>query len=128
MFPNLFDAHPPFQIDGNFGATAGITEMLLQSQDPYGTPTSLTPVQSGDAAFVHLLPALPSGFPNGQVSGLLARGGLEVSITWKNGKLTGATLTARAAKPVKVRYGAKETEIQAKAGTTYRLGPELQVR
>jgi alpha-L-fucosidase 2 len=125
LFPNLFDAHPPFQIDGNFGATAGITEMLLQSQDPYGTETSLTPVETGESAFLHLLPALPSAFPDGKVSGLRARGGLEVGITWQNGKLVKATFTARDAKSVKVRYAGREKEIQAKAGQTYEVGPEI---
>jgi len=127
LFANLFDAHPPFQIDGNFGATAGIAEMLLQSDDPYGTPTSLTPAESGAAAFVNLLPALPSALPNGKVSGLVARGGVEVSIAWKNGKLEKATLTARESMPVKVRYAGREVEMQMQAGKTYELGPDLQV-
>ena len=128
LFPNLFDAHPPFQIDGNFGATAGITEMFLQSDDPYGTPASSTAVQSGrGSAFVTLLPALPAALPAGKVSGLLARGGLEVSIAWANGKLTKATITARDATSVKVRYAGRETEIQARPGKTYQLGPDGKV-
>jgi alpha-L-fucosidase 2 len=126
LFANLFDAHPPFQIDGNFGATAGITEMLLQSDDPYGTATSLTPVESGAAAFVHLLPALPAAFPSGKVSGLLARGGLEVSLAWQNGKLTKASLTAKESKPVRVRYANHEVEIQVQPGKLYALGPDLK--
>ncbi|HEY1342012.1 MAG TPA: glycoside hydrolase family 95 protein [Bryobacteraceae bacterium] len=126
LFANLFDAHPPFQIDGNFGATAGITEMLLQSQDPYGTPTSLTPVQMGDAEFVHLLPALPSALPDGKVSGLRARGGLDIAIEWRAGKLVSATLTARESKPVKVRYAGREAEFQAKAGETWHVGPDVK--
>ncbi len=121
LFANMFDAHPPFQIDGNFGATAGIAEMLLQSDDPYGTPTSLTPVQSGNEAFVSLLPALPSAFPNGSVSGLRARGGLEVAITWKDGKLVQATLKPAESKAVKIRYNGKEIELQAKAGQLIQL-------
>jgi alpha-L-fucosidase 2 len=125
LFPNLFDAHPPFQIDGNFGATAGIAEMLLQSHDPYATPTSLTPVQAGDAAFISLLPALPSAFPSGKVTGLRARGGIGVDIEWKDGKLVKATMTATESKPVKIRYAGKEKEFQAKAGQTYSLGPTL---
>jgi alpha-L-fucosidase 2 len=125
LYANLFDAHPPFQIDGNFGATAGIAEMLLQSHDPYATPTSLTPVQSGEAAFVHLLPALPSAFPNGKVSGLRARGGLEVSIAWQNGKLVKASISSKEAKAVKVRYAGKEIEIQMKPGETRQLGTNL---
>jgi alpha-L-fucosidase 2 len=128
VFKNLFDAHPPFQIDGNFGATAGITGMLLQSHDPYGTSTSLTAVQSGEAGFLHLLPALPSALATGKVSGLVARGGFEVALDWQNGKLVKATIAARQSKPLKVRYAGREIEIQAKAGQIYNLGPDLRAR
>jgi len=124
VFANLFDAHPPFQIDGNFGATAGIAEMLLQSQDPYATPTSLT---TGQPAFVHLLPALPSAFPTGNVTGLRARGGLDVGISWRNGKLDRATLLAKESKAVKVRYAGKEIEIQARAGKQYEIDGGLRI-
>ena len=126
LYANLFDAHPPFQIDGNFGATAGITEMLLQSQDPYATPVSLTRAQTGEAAFVDLLPALPSALPDGKVSGLCARGGVEVAIEWRSGKLVKAILKPSESKPVKVRYAGREVEVQAKGGQTYVLGPDLK--
>jgi alpha-L-fucosidase 2 len=123
LFKNMFDAHPPFQIDGNFGATSGIAEMLLQSHDPYATSTSK--VQDGSTAFVFLLPSLPSAFPNGSVSGLRARGGLDVAIQWKNGRLDHAVLTANANKPVKIRYAGKEKIVEAKKGVSFEVTPAM---
>jgi len=128
LYRNLFDAHPPFQIDGNFGAAAGIAEMLLQSHDPYATPVSLTAVQRGQAGFIHLLPALPSALGSGSVSGLTARGGVTVAIVWKAGKLVSASIRAAESKPLKVRYAGKEIVLDAQGGRTYRVGPDLSVR
>ena len=83
----LFDTHPPFQIDGNFGATAGVTEMLLQSQ----------------LADVHLLPALPAAWAGGRVSGLVARGGFVVNMDWRAGQLTKARILSRTGAPLRLR-------------------------
>ena len=126
LYTNMFDAHPPFQIDGNFGAAAGIAEMLVQSHDPYATPLSMTPVQRGQAGFVHLLPALPKAFPTGSSRGLKARGGFEVDLSWRAGKLVSATIRPSESKPLKVRYAGKEIEFKAQAGRRYRFGPELK--
>ena len=100
-FPNLFDAHPPFQIDGNFGGTAGVCEMLIQSS-------------ASDE--IELLPALPQAWKDGSVSGLCARGGYEVSMVWKNSKVTSCTIKAKKAGTVTLLYNGLTETLELKAG------------
>lgn len=124
LYPNLFDAHPPFQIDGNFGATAGIVEMILQSHDPYGTPLGASEVQEGRAGFLHLLPALPAALATGRVSGLRARGGFTVDIEWRDTGLVKARIESRLGKPFRVRYGGKEIGASLPVGQVLELTAE----
>ena len=117
--PNLFDMHPPFQIDGNFGAAAGIAEMLLQSHERDA---------AAGAAIIALLPALPKAWPTGSVRGLRARSGFEVDLAWKDGKLVEAVLRAARAAPAKVRCGDKTIDLAAEAGKAYRLDGDLKAK
>ncbi|MBB3193223.1 glycoside hydrolase family 95 protein [Roseateles terrae] len=110
-YANLLDAHPPFQIDGNFGATAAVMEMLLQSH----------------ADVLHLLPALPAAWPEGEVRGLRARGGLEVDLRWSAGRLTEATLrTDSPAAAVVVRTGDRRREVLVQPGQALVLDGQLR--
>jgi len=107
--PNLFDTHPPFQIDGNFGATAGISEMLLQSH----------------AGEIHLLPALAQNWSKGHVHGLCARGGFEVDIDWNQGRLVQAVIRSRLGNPCQIRYGTKVITLETEKGKAYLLDETL---
>lgn len=102
--PNMFGLHPPFQMDANFGTTAGITEMFLQSHVPDGEGSYI----------IELLPALPKAWGEGSVKGLKARGNVTVDLTWKDGKLTEARLYPETENAMSVRYGEKEVRIQPK--------------
>lgn len=102
---NLWDTHPPFQIDGNFGGTAGITEMLLQSH----------------IGFIHLLPALPDAWKEGSVSGLCAKGNFEVDMVWEDNLLKEATVHAKSGGKCVIKYGDKALSINTKKGRSYQL-------
>ncbi|HEX4947592.1 MAG TPA: glycoside hydrolase N-terminal domain-containing protein, partial [Blastocatellia bacterium] len=109
-YDNLFDAHPPFQIDGNFGAAAGIAEMLVQSHN----------------SVIRLLPALPDAWAIGSVTGLRARGGFVVDVAWKDGKLTGATIRSQLGEAITIRYGQQALQLQTHKGQSYRLNAALK--
>jgi alpha-L-fucosidase 2 len=104
-YENLFCAHPPFQMDGNFGATAGIAEMLLQSEEDY----------------IELLPALPANWKSGNVSGLCARGGFVIDMRWEDNKLVQASLHSKKGGACSIRYGTKEIALKTKPGQQYDL-------
>lgn len=105
-YPNLFDAHPPFQIDGNFGCTAGIADMLVQSH----------------AGYIHLLPALPDEWSQGTVKGLCCRGGFELTeLTWENGTVIRATLLSRLGGKLRIKVDGEMKEIDTQKGETIQL-------
>ena len=105
-YPNLFDAHPPFQIDGNFGCTAGIADMLVQSH----------------AGYIHLLPALPDEWSQGTVKGLCCRGGFELTeLTWENGAVVRASLLSRLGGKLRIKVNGEMKEIDTQKGETIQL-------
>ncbi|MFD2203420.1 glycosyl hydrolase family 95 catalytic domain-containing protein [Shivajiella indica] len=105
LYPNLFDAHPPFQIDGNFGYTAGIAEMLLQSHD----------------GFIHLLPALPKAWEKGSIKGLKARGNYTLDISWENGELSNASVFSQLGGKVIIKYQSNEIDLELGKGERFEL-------
>jgi alpha-L-fucosidase 2 len=99
-YPNLFDAHPPFQIDGNFGGAAGIVEILMQSH----------------LNAIDILPALPEGIPNGHIKGIRARGGFELEFAWAEGKLTSVKVISNSGYPLLLRYSGRKFSSETKTG------------
>lgn len=108
---NLFDLHPPFQIDGNFGFTAGVAEMLLQSHE----------------GFLRILPALPASWESGSISGLKARGDITVAMEWQDGKLAHLNLKSKKQKQLKIKYADDEVIVNLPAGVEVRLDHQLDI-
>lgn len=111
-YPNLFDAHPPFQIDGNFGGASGIIEMLIQSQN-------------GE---IELLPALPDALPRGQLKGVRARGGFILDFSWENKEIKELKVISTHGGPCRIREGKKSVEFETEAGTQFFLNSKLIIQ
>jgi alpha-L-fucosidase 2 len=111
-YPNLFDAHPPFQIDGNFGGASGIVEMLLQSH----------------VDGIELLPALPTEMGTGKVKGIKARGAFQINMEWKDSQLLGVTVESLSGEELHLRYGRHEVKIKTKKGESYAFDKELKLK
>ena len=112
VYRNLFCAHPPFQIDGNLGFTAGVAELLLQSHRTVGALREL-----------HLLPTLPAAWPSGSVRGLRARGGVSVDLAWQEHTLTAARLVADRDVSVLLRHDGTRERLDLRAGEAWSLTP-----
>jgi alpha-L-fucosidase 2 len=124
--PNLFDNHPPFQIDGNFGGTAGIAEMLLQSHEMESAPVNDRRRNRETIQTIELLPALPKAWSKGSVSGLRARGGFEVDMSWKDGKLERCVLHSNLGNACRIRLGDKMIDLLTRRGRAYVLDADLR--
>jgi alpha-L-fucosidase 2 len=111
-YPNLLDAHPPFQIDGNFGGSAGVIEMLLQSDDEN----------------IYLLPALPDVWPTGTISGICPRGGFEFTIKWDKGKLLEAEVLSKNGKQCHLHYRGKLLNLKIKKGSAVKISGDLRIK
>lgn len=109
--PNMFDNHPPFQIDGNFGATAGIAEMLMQSHN----------------GVIQILPALPPSWKNGSIKGLRARGGFEIDITWKEGQLENLKVVSLLGNPCEIISGANQIKLETQSGQELTFNENLSL-
>ncbi|QJD97276.1 glycoside hydrolase family 95 protein [Mucilaginibacter robiniae] len=110
IYHNMFDSHAPFQIDGNFGGAAGVSEMLLQSQMGY----------------LDLLPALPSALPNGEVKGIRARGGFTLNLSWQKGALQQVEVRSDVGSPCTIKYQGKEISFPTQRGKVYRFNGSLK--
>jgi alpha-L-fucosidase 2 len=114
--PNLFDNHPPFQIDGNFGATAAIAEMLIQSQS-----------RNQDGSYeIQLLPSLPSALPEGSVVGLCTRGGFVVDLAWKDMKVTQVKVHSKNGGKLSIQSKGHQFQAQTKSGEIIQLNENLE--
>jgi alpha-L-fucosidase 2 len=124
--PDLLDLCGPFQIDGNFGATAGIAEMLLQSHEVSHEREKRD--GKAEVRILNLLPALPQAWPDGSVTGLCARGGFEIDLAWKNGALTRVEIRSKLGNPCLLRCGQREVELTTKTGRSYVFDDQLNLQ
>lgn len=120
-YPNLFDAHPPFQIDGNFGFVSGVNELLIQSHDRYVDPKA----PNEDRYYIDLLPALPADWSSGEIRGVRARGGFTFDLAWKAGRLTAATVRSEKGGTAKIRHAGRVLDLKLSPGRHAKIAADL---